>query len=120
MTAVSAITNAPDSANPGKVVNISGARLSFDQEDPDCGVFFWNGGGRETAVRATTYTRIGTARIDVEVPDTLLPGEYNLEVRSRPTKRDVRFGIYDKKVKVETPRKESLYQVKITRPSVRA
>lgn len=79
--------DAPDCANLGKVVNISGARLSFDQEDPDCGVFFWNGGGRETAVRATTYTRIGTARIDVEVPDTLPPGEYNLEVRSRPTKR---------------------------------
>lgn len=94
--------NAADSGFTGKVVNIAGARLSFDPADSECGVFFWNGGGRDAALRSPAYTRIGTARLDAEIPETLPPGEYTLEVRTRPTQKDVRIGIYEKKIKVET------------------
>ena len=82
---------------------VAGFRLSFDPADTECGVFFMNGGGRSAATRAELYTHIGTSYVDVEVPDTLPPGEYTMEIRTRPTNKDVRRGVYERKVKVETP-----------------
>ena len=55
----------PDSGFTGKIVNISGVRLSFDPADSECGVFFWNGGGREAAIRAV--------RIRASVPHGWMP-----------------------------------------------
>lgn len=69
---------------PRDILNVVGAKLRFNAEDAEVGVFFVD---PETNVetRCRTYGRTEAVLIDFELPD-LPPGRYTLEVRTRPGK----------------------------------
>ena len=74
----------------GQIIHIKGNRLSFSAADQETGIFFAPSDGKE-ATRATVYSRIGSNFVDCKVP-ALTPGFYTLEVRTKPTNKDVRLG----------------------------
>jgi hypothetical protein len=82
----------PLAGSPGDVLHLCGANLSFLKEDADAGVFFIKSVDK-TESRAGTYIRIGSNILNVKLP-VLPPGEYSVEVRSRPTKKDLRSGAF--------------------------
>ncbi|MBQ9537800.1 MAG: DUF4469 domain-containing protein, partial [Treponema sp.] len=69
---------------PGDMLRLKGKNLGFDISDTRQGVFYVDGGGR--AFRATRYHNIGTAIIDVYVPESLEPGGYKVKVVTSPRK----------------------------------
>jgi len=74
----------------GHIMHIGGSRLSFDQTDDELGVFLVGADG-EAAVRCTVYSRAGSSNIDCKIPE-VGSGTYLLEVRTRPTQREIRTG----------------------------
>lgn len=82
-----------NSAAAGEMIGLRGSRLKFDHEDPEQGVFFVTAEGE--AARCEVVTREGSRLVDCKVP-TLAAGEYRLQVRTRPTDRDVRTGVMQK------------------------
>lgn len=89
------VTNAeaPDWIDEGKaghIIEMQGARMSFDPEDTELGVFLVAIDGTEH--RMTVYGRIGTARILFKLAKVPV-GAYTLEVRTRPSDRDVWVGL---------------------------
>jgi nucleoid DNA-binding protein len=81
---------------PGQILHLTGARLSFDQEDGGSGVFFAANDGKET--RSQIYSRVGNVFIDCKVPD-IAAGEYSLVVRTKPGKT-IRSGSYKNKITI--------------------
>lgn len=75
---------------PGELINIEGGRLSFQPHDTETGVFFINADGTQET-RCEVYGRTGSKFTLFLVPE-LDPGEYKLEVRTRPSTKDVRVG----------------------------
>jgi len=76
----------------GHIMHIDGSRLSFDHTDDELGVFLVGADG-EAAVRCTVYSRIGSSNIDCKIPE-VPNGTYLLEVRTRPTQREIRTGYF--------------------------
>jgi len=82
------------SASFGQVLHIIGSRLSFDKNDQEQGVFLVDSSAAAMATRIVVYSRVGTNFVDGKIPE-LAPGNYRLEVRTRPTEKDIRVGSYD-------------------------
>jgi len=80
----------PNQGLAGQILHVEGSRLSFDRADAGLGVFFIGADGA-AATRAAVYSRIGSSTIDCKIPE-LIAGDYGLEVRTRPTEKDVRVG----------------------------
>jgi hypothetical protein len=96
--ALTSVTNADldgtsGSGSPGQILHIQGSRLSFDKADKEQGVFLIHSGS-SAATRLTVYSRIGSSIVDGKIPE-LEAGQYGLEVRTRPTDKDIRVGTYD-------------------------
>lgn len=92
VTYIEDVEQAPDAGQfaAGDIIHIEGGRLSFDKTDTELGVFLVPTSGK-AATRATVYSRIGSANVDCKIP-LVTAGEYFLEVRTRPTRTDVRAG----------------------------
>ncbi len=73
---------------PGSIVKIKGANLKLDAEATDEGVFFV---AVETgkAIRADTYSRLGSNLIDCQVPADVLGQQY-IEVHTRLGTKEMR------------------------------
>jgi nucleoid DNA-binding protein len=80
----------------GQILHLTGARLSFDQEDEETGVFFAADDGKET--RAQVYSRVGSVFIDCKIPD-IAAGMYTLVVRTKPAKA-IRSGSYNTRITI--------------------
>ena len=74
----------------GQIIKIYGKRLSFDPHDEELGIFLVAEDGREH--RMVVYSHTGSARVDFKLAE-VPPGAYTLEVRTRPTNRDVWVGL---------------------------
>ncbi len=84
---------APDPLNEGKVghlLKMQGDRLSFDLADEELGVFLVATDG--TDHRMTVYGRTGSTRVNFKLAKVPV-GTYTLEIRTRPTQKDVWVGI---------------------------
>ena len=84
---------APEQINEGKaghLLKIQGNRMSFDPADEETGVFLVATDGTEH--RMTVYSRSGTARVDFKLAKVPV-GTYTLEIRTRPTQKDVWVGM---------------------------
>jgi hypothetical protein len=81
-----------DAGSSGQILHITGSRLSFDRGDQEQGAFLINT-STQAATRVAVYSHIGTAFVDCMIPQ-VDPGEYSLEMRSRPTAKDIRAGAY--------------------------
>jgi hypothetical protein len=68
---------------PGGAVQLEGRRLNFDESDPEQGVFLINTVS-QVAVRIELVMHNKPSLIWFEVPQTLPPGTYHLEVRTKP------------------------------------
>lgn len=88
-----------DEFAPGHIVHVVGIRMKFDTSDEETGIFFVDVNDTETAHRMKVYSRNGTSYIDFMV-DTIPEGEYRVEIRTKPTDREVRSGSYQNPVKV--------------------
>ncbi len=80
----------PDEGRAGQMLKMQGSRLSFDPADEELGVFLVATDG--TDHRMTVYTRTGTTRVVFKLAKVSV-GTYTLEIRTRPTERDVWVGI---------------------------
>ena len=74
----------------GQMVNIQGSRLSFNRKDEETGVFLMAEDGTEH--RMEVYSRAGSSQVDFKIAKVPV-GAYTLEVRTRPTDRDVWVGL---------------------------
>jgi hypothetical protein len=84
---------APDQLNEGKVghlLKMQGDGLSFDPADEELGVFLVATDG--TDYRMTVYGRTGSSRVNFKLAK-VPAGVYTLEIRTRPTERDVWVGM---------------------------
>ena len=81
---------------PGQILHLTGARLSFDQEDGGSGVFFAANDGKET--RSQIYSRVGNVYIDCKIPD-IPAGAYTLVVRTKPGKT-TRSGNHKNRIRI--------------------
>ena len=89
------LAGAVGSGSPGQILHIFGSRLSFDSGDQEQGVFLLSAPEAPAMVtRIMVYSRLGTNIVDGKIPP-LAAGEYSLEVRTRPTGKDIRVGSYD-------------------------
>lgn len=83
-----------ETLTPGGVGQIMGTLLKVDPAESDQGVFFIASDGTET--RSDTYIRNKPANLIVMIPDTLVSGEYHVEVRAKlQNTNDVRSGRLD-------------------------
>jgi hypothetical protein len=82
------------SGSVGQILHIQGSRLSFDREDQEQGVFLVSDAAPAEATRIAVYSRIGSNIVDGKIP-VLAAGTYTLELRTRPTAKDIRTGSYD-------------------------
>jgi hypothetical protein len=81
-----------DAGASGTILHIQGDRLSFDALDSELGVFFVSQDGT-VETRGTAY-RNGSSIVDCKIP-ALAAGSYRLEIRTRPTNKDIRTGVYE-------------------------
>lgn len=81
---------------PTHMARIKGQRLSFDQSDPQQGLFITpvNGTGQETNgdIRVERFSRATRGQLVFRVPDQLPAGHYRLEVRAIFGNNDLRTG----------------------------
>lgn len=95
LPAIGNVTNAEaagvtNEGTAGQIIHLQGDRLCVDPADKELGVFLVAPDG--TAHRMTVYSRTGSSRIDFKLAETPV-GTYRLEVRTRPTRRDVWVGM---------------------------
>ncbi|WP_441001339.1 DNA-binding domain-containing protein [Fodinibius sp. SL11] len=69
-----------DTVTPGGAAELRGSYLKVDPSDANQGIFFIASDGTET--KADTIMRNKPANLIFMVPDTLISGEYEVEVRS--------------------------------------
>ena len=91
LPSVTSVINAeaPGQANEGRagqIIKMKGNRLSFDSADTELGVFLIATDGTEH--RMAVYSRSGTARVDFKLAEVPV-GTYTLEIRTRPSHKDV-------------------------------
>ena len=89
----------PNELVPGKLAQVTGRRLKFDPTDPAQGVFLLNDGA---AIRVEPDGKIANKELVFQVPATLTPGAYRLEVRAVFGKADLRSGRLPAAVTVPT------------------
>ena len=82
--------SAANQGQAGQIIKMHGTRLSFDPQDEELGVFLVGEDGTEH--RMTVYSRTGSSRVDFKLAE-VPAGTYTLEVRTRPTKKDVWVGL---------------------------
>ena len=92
---ITSVTNAEvdgqiNAGRAGQMVKIQGDRLSFDRKDDETGVFLVAEDG--TDHRMEVYTRAGSSQVDFKIAKVPV-GAYTLEVRTRPTDKDVWVGL---------------------------
>lgn len=75
---------------PGRVAEINGYRLKFDEADPTQGIFFIAADG--SASRASLMVKNSPRQLLFEAPAGLASGEYTVEVRSSMGNGYVRVG----------------------------
>jgi hypothetical protein len=86
-------TDKPEAQNTGSsgdVLCLMGSNLSFSKEDAETGVFFIETTAK-TESRTTSYSRQGSNILNFKIP-TLATGTYTIEVRTKPTNKDIRTG----------------------------
>lgn len=83
----------------GDILQMAGARLSFDVNEATQGVFLIGENALET--RALVYSRVGSRRIDFKIP-VVATGAYTLEVRTQPGK-SLRSGTYALSLTISEP-----------------
>ncbi|MGA2547504.1 MAG: DUF4469 domain-containing protein [Rectinemataceae bacterium] len=88
-----------DSGSAGHILHITGSRLHFDKNDNDQGVFLIGTSASPAATRIAVYSRIGSNIVDGKIPN-LDAGGYRLEVRTRPSGRDIRQGYYERTIAI--------------------
>jgi hypothetical protein len=88
------LSGAVGSGSSGQILHIIGNRLAFDKDDQEQGVFLVAATADKTAARMVVYSRMGSNIVDGKIPQAA-PGNYKLEVRTRPTGKDIRVGVYD-------------------------
>lgn len=69
-----------DTLTPGGVGELRGSRLKVDPDNRNQGVFFFASDGAET--RVGDYIRTKPSDLIFMIPDTLISGDYQLEVRA--------------------------------------
>ncbi len=69
-----------ETVTPGGAAELRGSHLKVDTSDANQGVFFIAGDGTET--KADTIMRNKPANLIFMVPDSLLSGDYDIEVRT--------------------------------------
>ena len=74
----------------GQIIKMQGNRMSFDPNDEEVGVFLVANDGVEH--RMLVYSRTGSSQVDFKVAKVPV-GTYTLEIRTRPTDRDVWVGL---------------------------
>jgi hypothetical protein len=79
-----------DGGKAGQIIKIQGGRLSFDPADVELGVFLMAEDGTEH--RMEVYSRTGSSQVDFKIAKVPV-GAYTLEVRTRPTDKDVWVGL---------------------------
>ncbi len=75
-----------DTVTPGGAAEINGELLKIDTEDPLQGLFFINGGN---ATKVQLIMRNLPSDLIFNIPTTLSPGEYQLEIRNKTNKKDL-------------------------------
>lgn len=75
---------------PGRVTEINGYRLKFDEADPTQGIFFIAADG--SASRASLMVKNSPRQLIFEAPAGLTAGDYTVEVRSAMGNGHVRVG----------------------------
>jgi hypothetical protein len=88
-----------DSGSAGQILHVTGSRLRFAWGDKEQGVFFIPASGSAGATRMVVYSHIGSNIVDGKIPD-LEAGEYRLEVRTRPSRREIRVGQYGEMIAI--------------------
>jgi Domain of unknown function (DUF4469) with IG-like fold len=88
------IAHAVGSGSSGQILHIIGNRLVFDKGDQEQGVFLIAASADGAAMRLVVYSRMGSNIVDGKIPQ-VVPGNYKVEVRTRPTGKDIRVGVYD-------------------------
>jgi hypothetical protein len=78
-----------NAGRPGQILKLRGHRLSLDPGDEETGVFLIATCGE--TYRMPVYTRTGSSHIDFKLAE-IPAGSYTVEVRTRPTHRDVWVG----------------------------
>ena len=82
-----------ESLTPGGPAELDGDRLKFDPEDPGQGIFLISNG---TETRAETIIRNMPGNLIFMVPDDIVAGEYQIEVRAAARDSDnIRKGSLD-------------------------
>jgi hypothetical protein len=92
------IRGSADSGAVGHILHVTGSRLRFAGDDAEQGLFFISSSASR-ATRMAVYSHIGSNIVDGKIPD-LESGEYRLEVRTRPSGRDIRAGQYGKTITI--------------------
>ena len=82
--------NQSNEGRAGQIIKMKGNRLSFDPADEELGVFLVASDGTEH--RMGVYSRSGTARVDCQLVKVPV-GTYTLEIRTRPSHKDVWVGM---------------------------
>ena len=89
--------------SPTHMARIKGENLTFDQTDPQQGLFLVpaNSPEPDQAIRVTHFSQKTSGQIVFRVPDGLAPGFYRLEVRAVFGVSDLRTGTYKNKLEVK-------------------
>jgi hypothetical protein len=77
-------------ATPGRVAQVNGYRLKFDEADPTQGIFFIAADG--SAARAGLTVKNTPRELIFEVPADLTTGDYTVEIRSTMGNGHLRVG----------------------------
>ncbi|MFA8433956.1 MAG: DUF4469 domain-containing protein [Marinifilaceae bacterium] len=85
--------------SPGGAAKISGSKLKVNEADTDEGVFFI--AQDDTSYRVTTFLRNMPSDAIFMIPETLTPGKYHLQVRSKMDGKTLRIGELDFELTVE-------------------
>ncbi|MCB0195594.1 MAG: DUF4469 domain-containing protein [Anaerolineae bacterium] len=89
---------------PTHMARIKGENLTFDQSDPQQGVFLVPVNSPDPdndAIRMTHFSRKTSGQIVFRVPEGLTPGFYQLEVRALFGASNLRTGTYKEKLEVK-------------------
>ena len=78
-----------DEGRAGQIIKMKGNRLSFDPADTELGVFLVATDATEH--RMVVYSRTGTARVVFQLAQVPV-GAYTMEIRTRPSHKDVWVG----------------------------
>ena len=88
-----------DKVTPGKAGTIKGDKLKINTEDAEEGIFFV--GEDESSFKVVNFLRNKPAEIIFMIPDTLIAGNYHLQVRSKMDGKSLRISELDFELTVD-------------------